>query len=273
MSQKAKLIMQKKYLIVAALVVLVIGSIIFAAIRWLGKSNTPAEDGPVKKKIVQSVNIIPVAERPYIFLEPQADGRNIRLVAVELKKSAEVMEYELEYQAGSLLQGAFGALELNSFPANQKILFGSCSAGGACTYHEDVKGGTLLTRYDGPDPYALKSDWKYIDNRTRETEISSKDALFQLSSPELAKHRYLVIFNAPGYPTGLEGTPVSDPYSLQSSSRLTGSLELTMRAREEGELVIMGWDGSKWHEFTGEVDGRMITAEVEMMELYIVVQK
>jgi hypothetical protein len=265
--------MQKKYLPVIVLAtVLLIGGI-FAATKLWGRSKTDVADEPTKKRIVQQINIIPVEERPYLYLEPQADGRNIRVVVVEIKKPADLVEYELEYQAGSLLQGAFGALQLGKLPVAERILFGSCSAGGACTYHEDVKGGSLLTRYDGTDPYALKSDWKYIDNRAKETEHSSKDAKFQLSSPDLARHRYLVIFNAPGYPEGLVGQLVSEPYSLQSSANLTGTATLTMRATEEGDLAIMGWNGSTWTEFEGEVEGKMITAEVELMELYVVVVK
>jgi hypothetical protein len=35
----------------------------------------------------------------------------------------------------------------------------------------------------------------------------------------------------------------------------------------------MGYDGEKWKEFTGTLDGKMITAEVDLMQLYVVVRK
>ncbi|MBT7183811.1 MAG: hypothetical protein HN912_03075, partial [Candidatus Pacebacteria bacterium] len=179
---------------------------------------------------------------------------------------------ELEYQAGSLLQGAFGQLSIDSLPATKKILLGSCSAGGACTYHDDVQGGTLLTRFNSKESYALKSRWKYIINSKGEMAFSSQDAKFQIESKSLAKQSYLVIFNTAGYPEGLESEPVSDLYSLTSSSKLSGSGELTIRAEEEGELMIMGYDGSEWQEFKTTTEGKMATATVDLMELYVVVK-
>lgn len=251
------------------IVVLLIAGGIYAYQSMGGEETTPEE--PTKKKTVENVNVIPVAERPYLHITPESDGRNITITVEEVKKTASSLEYELEYQSGSLLQGVFGALELDPLPARSTQLLGSCSAGGACTYHEDVSGGSILTRYDGPEPYALKSDWKYFENADDETAFSSRDAKFQIESDELADQSYIVVMNAPGYPEGLVGTPVSDPYSLRTSSTLSGTAELTMRAQEGGQLEIMGWDGNEWHSFTGTVDDKMISAEVELMELYIAV--
>lgn len=237
------------------------------------KEEPVVEEKPKKSRISEPTNIIPVEERPYLKIMPLADGRNVEIVVESLKKPATDVDYELEYQAGSLLQGAFGAINIASLPAKTKILFGSCSAGGACTYHEDVQGGNLLTRFSGADEtYALKSDWRYFDNKAKETEFSSKDAKFQITSPALANVRYLVIFNTAGYPEGLKGDVLSEPYSLTASSNLAGKATLTMRANEEGELKIAGWDGKTWQEFEGVVDGKMIEAEVELMELYVVVK-
>ncbi|MFZ5376962.1 MAG: hypothetical protein ACOZAN_04875 [Patescibacteria group bacterium] len=259
--------------VVALVVLLGIGGTV-VALRSKKTGNANTEPTPVqKKKIVEPTNVIEVGDRPYLRIYPAADGRNVEIEVVSLKKNATTVEYELEYQAGSLLQGAFGQIELGSLPAKKTILLGSCSAGGACTYHEDVRGGSLVTRYDGGDErYALKSDWKYIDNRAKETEFSSKDAKFQISSKEMAKTRYLIIFNNSGYPEGLKGTPVSDVYTLETSTALTGKANLTMRANEEGSLSIMGYDGKDWKKFEGKVEGKMVTAEVDLMESYVVVK-
>lgn len=256
---------------VAAIVIVVIALI--GGIVWVRSRSTesPAVQNE-KRRLSLPENVIPVAERPYLVIEPLADGRNIEITVQTLKKEAEQMEYELEYQAGTLLQGAFGEIDLGSLPASARILLGSCSAGGACTYHEDVKGGSLVTRYTGgADPYALKSDWKYIIN-ARETAHSSKDAKFQIDGPSLAQQRYLIIFNTPGYPEELPGTPVSDIYSLSASGILTGTAELTMRANEEGELKIATWNGSEWATHEGTVDGKMVTATVPLTDLYVVVK-
>lgn len=269
--------MKQNKTILAALgigLLVLVGGGYVAYAKFFKKSETTAQEAPKKKRVSDPVNVLPVAERPYMQIVPVGDGRNLMILVKSLKKPATEAEYELEYQAGSLLQGAFGAIELGKIPAEAKILLGSCSAGGACTYHTDVKGGTLVTRFKGEDSsYALKSDWKYIDNAKKETEFSSKDAKFQMASKDLASQRYLIIFNDAGYPEGLTGTPVSDPYSLTVSSDLKGTGTLTMRAQEEGTLSIMGWDGSTWKSFSGTVDGKSITAEVPLMELYIVVKQ
>ncbi|HCR81128.1 MAG: hypothetical protein UY13_C0002G0351 [Candidatus Pacebacteria bacterium GW2011_GWB1_47_8] len=263
-----KLLKNKKIIMSLLVLLALIGGFFW----WRGRTTTP-EETKQKQKLTLPNNVIPGAERPYLSIEPLADGRNVEITIHNLKKDAQEMEYELEYQAGTLLQGAFGTLDLASLPATAQILLGSCSAGGACTYHEDVKGGTLLTRYTGgSEPYALKSDWKYIDNSTRETAHSSKDAKFQIDGRNLGQQRYLIIFNTPGYPEGIPGEIVSENYALTASGVLSGKVELTMRANEEGELKIAAWDGSKWVTYEGKVDGKMITATVDLVEVYVVVR-
>lgn len=264
--------MKKQYLVIAivALIVLV-GGAAFAAKQFLTK---PAEqtDTNKKKKVAEPVNVIPVEERPFIQIDPQTDGRNVVIRINDLKKPATSVDYELEYQSGSLLQGAFGTIELASVPAENKVLLGSCSAGGACTYHEDVQGGSLVTRYTGEQNYALKSDWKYIENTDKASEVSSKDAKFQMTAAGLAKVPYVIIFNTAGYPEGLEGTVNSELYAFSTSSPVTGTISLTIRGIEDGSTAIMGWDGKAWKKFEGTVDGKAITADVEQMELYIAVR-
>lgn len=265
--------MKKQYIIIAIVVLLVlVGSAAFAAKQFLAGPKDSAQTTN-KKKIAEPVNIIPVAERPYIRISPEADGRNISIRISDIKKEAKSVDYELEYQSGELLQGVFGTLDLSSLPAETKQLMGSCSAGGKCSYHEDVKGGTMLTRYSGgAENYALKSDWKYIENTAKETQVSSKDAKFQLESATLGKTPFIVVFNTAGYPEGLEGTVASEIYSLTASQALTGTGTLTIRANEDAPTAIMGWDGKAWKKFEGTVDGKAITAEVNMMELYVAVK-
>jgi hypothetical protein len=259
----------KKMLMIGLALILLIGGGMF----FLKKDRPTEEAITKKKKLSLPTNVIPVDERPYIAIKPLADGKNLDIEVYSLIKDATTVDYELEYQAGTLLQGAFGEIELGSLPEKERILLGSCSAGGACTFHEDVKGGSLLTRYVGGDePYALKSDWKYIDNRSGDTAFSSKDAKFQIDGKSLARQRYLIVFNSPGYPEKAPGTVVSEIYSLATSSSLSGEAELTIRAAEEGELKIAAWDGEEWMTYEGEVDGKMITATVDLTELYVVIK-
>lgn len=266
-----KLLKNKKALIgIGLALVVLVGGVLWVRGRG-AESESP--EATQKRRLSLPTNVIPVDERPYAYLTPLADGRNVEIHIHDLKKDATEAEYELEYQAGTLLQGAFGTLQTTSLPASTRILLGSCSAGGACSYHEDVRGGSLVTRFTGgSEEYALKSDWKYIDNSARETAHSSKDAKFQVDGRTLAQQRYLIIFNSPGYPEGVPGEVVSEIYSLQTSGSLTGQAELTLRSNEEGELKIAAWNGTSWKTYTGEVEGKMITATVDLAELYAVVR-
>lgn len=258
----------------AVVALLAIGGGIFAFTQMKKPAVEQTQQANQKRKVSQPTNIIPVSDRPYVQIIPEADGRNLDLQVSTLPKAADSVEYELEYQAGTLLQGAFGLIELADLPASAQILLGSCSAGGACTYHTDVKGGSLVLKFEGAEEYALKQDWRYFDNwGNKETQFSSKDAKFQLESTDLAKQRYVVIYNSPGYPAGVTGTVVSEPYSLTGSSSLTGSAKVTMRANEEGNLSIIGYNGTSWKSFPTTSDGKSATATVELMELYLVVKQ
>jgi hypothetical protein len=268
--------MKKTLPIILAGVVLVFGLIGFLVYKTTQKPTETTQTEPEKKRRVsEPINAIAEDQRPYLAVEPLTDGRNIMVRIFELKKPATQTEYELEYQAGSLLQGAFGAIQLTTVPAEAKVLLGSCSAGGACTYHEDVRGGTIITRFKGDENYALKQDWKYIDNKTKDTEFSSKDAKFQIASAALKTVRYLTITNSPGYPGTPEGTVVSEHYALSTGGELKGTAKISIRARETGDLKIMGWDGSAWTAFPTTLaadDDKMAEAEVELLPLYLVVK-
>ena len=261
--------------VVIGLVVVLAGGI-FAATKLMNQSDQTADTTKQKKKLTPQLDTIPVEERPYITMLPQGDGHNVEIVVNDLKKDASSMDYELEYQAGTLLQGAFGSLDLTSFPAKKQILLGSCSAGGACTYHEDVKGGTLLVSFDGPTAYAHKTEWKYFENKAKETAFSSKDEKFQIESDGFKTASYLIIYRSPGAPKSLEGELNSNIYTLEAAPGLasySGTADLTMRLDEDVDSTIMGWDGSEWHEFETTRDGKTATANVQLMEAYVVVKQ
>lgn len=259
----------KKVLIaIAAIIVLLAGGF---GVYTMTRKPTPVAEAPTKKKTtVRNYNLIAVSERPYMTINP-VDARNISISVKEVKKEATAVDYELEYQTGTLVQGAFGQINLGAIPALEKILLGSCSAGGACTYHEDVKGGELRAFFEGPENYDLKSDWKYIENKN-ETAFVSKDAFFKIESKDLASHTLLVLYNSPGYPGELEGELVSDVYTLASSKTLLGTATVSIRAKEEGSLTIMGWDGKAWQSFETTADGKNATATVDLLEAYVVVK-
>lgn len=263
--------MKKAVPVIGALVVL--GLVGFGVYSYTKKPAAVQEEPQQKKKVAEPVNVIPVSERPYLTITPHADGRNLTIAVEALNKDATGVEYELEYQAGTLLQGAFGQFDLDSTPASEKVLLGSCSAGGSCTYHEDVKGGSLLTRYEGPTNYAVQSDWKYFENTAKESSFASRDSLFHIESKDLSSIGYIVIFNTAGAPKELPGTLVSELYSLTASETLSGEATLTIRTKEEGAFAIVGWDGTAWKELQTTSEGKTATATGDLFELYAVVVK
>jgi hypothetical protein len=226
-----------------------------------------------KKKKLENYNVIPVEERPYLTIRPSDGGRNIFLSVNEVKKTADSVEFELEYQAGELLQGAFGQLPLTTLPSQKDILLGSCSAGGKCTYHTDVQGGSIITRFAGANEYALKNDWRYIDNKTKDPTAASKDAKFQVESPELAKQKYLIVTNSPGYPGTLPGTPISDIYVLAAPAKITGQLTVTIRGTEDASTAKLAvYDGTSWKTVTGKAEEKSLSATADFADAYVLVK-
>jgi hypothetical protein len=268
-----QLLNNKKALAIIAGITLLLVVGIIVAINRSSDIGTGEDERQLKKRTIsEPVNIIDVEQRPYLYIAPNADGRNLTIAVVEVKKEAVDVDYELEYRSGSLLQGVFGNMSLTKLPITTTQLMGSCSAGGACTYHEDVTGGSLVTRFAGPENYALKTEWRYIENKSGSL-AGSTDAKFQMESASLEKARVIIVGDSSGYPGELEYTLVSTPYFLRTTPTISGSASLALRANQTGDLLILGWDGSNWHEFEGEVDDKTITADVEIMELYLVVER
>ncbi|NCN06412.1 MAG: hypothetical protein GW946_01035 [Candidatus Pacebacteria bacterium] len=262
--------MKKPLALIIGLIIVAIAGTLFWRLRPKAEPEAVVAE---KKRIVQPANIIPQEDRPYIAISPESDGKNITIAIDSIKKAATTVEYELEYQAGTLLQGAFGAIQLDTLPAREKILLGSCSAGGACTYHQDVRGGSLTTTFAGQEDYSLKTEWKYFENKAKESSFSSRDGKFQIEAKSLAQARYLIISQASGIPKGYDGKIISEPYSLQASSNLTGEGELSIRTNSEETASILGWNGTAWETYPTNQDGKTATATVPMVQLYVVIAK
>lgn len=264
---------KKKLLIILPIIALVI----IGAIFLLNKNKDTgkvAEPTSTKKKVQSPVNVIAVAERPYLRLEPSADGRYITIVIEEVKKSATELDYEMEYQTGSMLQGFGGLIKLDKVPVSEKKLFGSQSAGGAITYHEDIKGGNLLAQFTGTENYAVKSAWRYFTNSDKATTFTSQDTKFSISNQGLNKYSYVVIYNSPGYPGEIEGELLSDPYTVaaeKSMKLLSSNFEASIRSSEDGQM--MGYDGSKWQEMDSVYANGVVKASGPFMDVYLLIKR
>lgn len=264
---------KKKLLIILPIVVLVIVGAIFMLNKDKSSKQT-AEPTNTKKKVQSPVNVIAVAERPYLRLEPSADGHYIVMIIEEVKKTATQLDYEMEYQTGSMLQGFGGLIKLDKLPVSEKKLFGSQSAGGAITYHEDIKGGNLLAQLTGTENYAVKSAWRYFTNNEKATAFSSQDTKFSISNQSLNKYSYLIIYNSPGYPGEIDGELLSDPYVVtaeKSLKLLSSNFDVSIRSSEDGQ--IMGYDGSKWQKMDSTYENGVVKTSGPIMDVYILTKK
>lgn len=263
--------MKKKLLIIVPIIL-----VLAAGAFFIFKKNAKTAETTqttTKKKISAPVNVIDVSERPYMRLEPSTDGHYITIVVEELKKDATAMEYEMEYQTGSMLQGFGGALNISKLPVSEKKLFGSQSAGGAITYHEDIKGGTFQASFSGKEDYAVKSAWRYFENSESASEFTSQDAKFTIKNDSLAKYSYIIIYNSPGYPGDLKGDLLSDVYTVtaeKSLNTISSNFDISIRSSEEGQ--IMGYDGSKWQKMDSNYADGIVKASGAFMEAYVLVK-
>lgn len=263
---------KKKLLIILPVVILVIIGAIFLLNKNKNASKV-AEPTTTKKKVQSPVNVIAVAERPYLRLEPSADGHHITIIIEEVKKPATELDYEMEYQTGSMLQGFGGLIQLDKLPVSEKKLFGSQSAGGAITYHEDIKGGNLLAQFTGTENYAVKSAWRYFTNSDKATTFSSQDTKFSITNQSLSKYSYIVVYNSPGYPGEVKGELLSDPYTVaaeKSLKLLSSNFEVSIRASEAGQM--MGYDGSKWQKIDSTYEDGVVKATAPLMDVYLLVK-
>ena len=98
--------------IIPIIVILIIGLTAGGWFLFKGRKGD-GESAEEKRRRLEPINQIPIKERPFTIITPRADGREVTILVNQLDGSQEV-EYELEYQAGTLLQGAFGKIDFKS---------------------------------------------------------------------------------------------------------------------------------------------------------------
>src|SRR5258708_40273183 len=117
--------MNKKMIIagVIVLVALAVGGV-FAYMHLTQKKDTTLQTQQ-KKKITDPVNVVDQSQRPFMEIKP-LDEHNIAIAVNQVKKPATSMDYELEYQTDSSLQGLTGVIDLTTLPSQTKpILLGT----------------------------------------------------------------------------------------------------------------------------------------------------
>lgn len=255
------------------IVVALIGIGVFAMSKKNGSGAAPTPT-PTKKKVSKPVNQIPYEERPYVVMAPTV-GREVDVTVVTVPKPADSVEYLAEYQYGTSLGGNEQFIDLKKgLPGTKEFALYSRSAGGKTSYEEDVMGGTLRLDFSGQNDYSLEQEWKYIDNKNKDTTFTTKDEKFSVSSKDLASVRYAILYNSPGLPAALEGTKVSEVFTYKGTSIPTSKkFDISIETTGNGEVSIMGWDGKAWKSYPAELNSGKATANVDVLEAYVVVNK
>ena len=261
--------MKKLRSLFGALAVVILASVLLTG---CGKKKVEEETGTQNKPIEQ-VNLILVDERPYVSILPDQKGRNLVFTLHDLKKPAQKAELEVEYQSGTQLQGAFLSFKLSALPDSQDMLLGSCSAGGKCSYHENVTGGNILLRFTGDEKYFLKSDWAFIENKDEEEIFSSQDSKFRIEGVGLANISHGVILQSPGLPENVDQELLSSPYSVGLITSPKGKISVSLRLSQETDTAtILGWDGKQWQTLDTTVAEKVATATDELYDAYVAVK-
>ena len=259
-----------KFIIPAVLVVGVLAWIFWPAKKT--KVDTPQKE----TRKVEQINKLAIKDRPYVTLTPRPDGREVTLMIDNVTNATEA-EYELEYTAGSMIQGVFGTIDFNEDepPVEKDLLFGSCSKG-KCRYDENVSGGSLTIRFDGGDEaYTLKSDFNLQQMADREGVFTSKDIKASLEvGSSLSSSAYVVVQNTMGLPAELEGEILAGPYAFIAATDPTlKGAELTIKSKDDlTDAKLMFWSGKDWQELVSKVGDGKISAPVTSLGTFVLVK-
>ena len=251
--------------------------LLFAALLLAGcvHNKKPQQVIQPRKTIEDPVNTVPLAERVYSTLSIKRNGnrplgKELELVIAE-SKGASSIEYDVEVQAGTTIQGGGGEIDpkKEKAPFTKDIFLGTCSAGGACSYYKDVKGGTYVVRFKGSTVGTLKGEWSYAEPGN-DGKFSSRDGKFQITTSKL-KNSLVLINQALGLPKPVDGEVIAGPYHLDATATATGDMELSMRLSEETEAATLWrWDGKKYLNISGTVSGKTLTATIDEVGTYLV---
>lgn len=228
----------------------------------------------IRPKVEVPVNTVPVSERVYTTIDFNSGkfptGREVT-ISVADHKGASAIEYELEVQAGSSIQSGIGSIDTKneSKPFTKNILLGSCSAGGACSYYQDVKGGTLLIGFTGSSMGNLKGEWSYTMSGN-DGKLSSRDGKFQLDAQKL-KGTYAIISQTMGLPESADGNILAGPYHVASTASASGDMNLTVHLSDASpKAKLLFWDGKAYKTLTSSTSGKTLTAKITSLGTYLV---
>jgi len=259
-------------------ILIVVGVVLVVALGFFlirSKKNTTAPSATEEVTLDLPINVLPLAERPFITLAPDSTGRSLNLTVVGAPKEGE-MEYELVYQSVEKQEGVFGRLNLvtESQPILKSLLLGSKSGGGKVTYHEGVTGGSITVTYNETK---LKESWNFLSFDPTDPTFSSTDAKFHvtLSAKSLKKGDKVVTMKTFGYPKTVlpdAAKIVSGPYAYYPATTIKGNVtvELKLPAGEHVNPTLYEFDGKTWKKLATKVVSDTVSSVVATGNIFLV---
>jgi hypothetical protein len=238
------------------------------------KPATTSTTTPAKK--TEAINQLAITDRPFVTLTPRADGKEVTLGINEVKNATKV-EYEIEYQTATLIQGAFGNIDFtkDTPPVAKNILFGSCSKN-VCKFDEGVTGGSLTLTFSGSDkPYVLKSDFNLQQMFDRQGVFTSKDAraTLDVGKTGLPAGTFVIISSTLGLPVTLKGQVIAGPYAFLAASSPLIKGTLTLKSKDDlTGAKLMYWNGKTLTELNSAITSGQISAPVTGLGTFVVVK-
>jgi len=185
-----------------------------------------------------------------------------------------LVEYELEYMAGPLIQGVFGRRDFTEKTEHKPLELGSCSKG-KCKCDTDITGGSLTLRFTAQEDYTLKGDFSYQTVGDVDSVVSSRDAklTFKVGNA-LSSSTTVIVASTFGLPAELEGEIVAGPYGIFAPEGVTprGSMELTLQTKEENATFYF-WNGISWQKLSDKVKDGKISGQISDLGVVVLVKE
>ena len=269
--------MKKILLIIISILVLALisGGVYYFFFKGKGKG---AKEEIIAPPSIKKVNELEISKRPYVALLPHPNAARCNgadLVIEDLKNGETLAEYELEYTAGSLIQGVFGRRDLTKTTTDhQPLEFGTCSRG-KCKCDQEISGGSLTLNFTLPgDEYTLKSDFTMGTVETIEGDLMSTDARLRIDvGTALARGTQVVVMKAMGLPGQLEGEILVGPYGIFVAKGVSakGGLEITLQIGDD-KGTLMYWDGKAWQDLKTTASEGKLTATMPDAGIVVLVK-
>lgn len=271
----------KKILPILLIIVLVIGLL---GIKFLRKPGVNQETNKITSKPkVENINQLPLEKRPYIIIEPKSETRpsdygHWITVIIDKANEYQSVEYDVEYQAGNLIQGFMHRVDFSKekLPVAKEGFFGSESKG-KYKYDENVKSGSILFKFfkDATNYDALKNYFNLQNMEEQKGFFTANDgkANLEIGANDLNANDYVVITSTLGLPASIMSKVLSEPYGFYATRAVKlKNATLNIKSKEDlAKAKILGWDGKQWQEYKTSIKEETASTVVNQFGTYILV--